>query len=244
MSQDLRVRDRQFAAWVAGLTVAVVLVGFSRSFFLRPFFAGAPDWAAKEAIFYAHGAIFAAWFGLLVVQVGLVRTRHLKLHRRLGYAGAALAALLVAAGVLAALRAANRTGGFIGVAVPSDQFLLLPLANMVQFGVFVALAVLWRRDAGRHKRLMLLGSISMLGAATARVSPMLGLPVPGLDIAVFVALIGLMLVWDYATERRLRADTLVGGAAVIAVNAGAVPLGASAVWLAIAHTLMSLVPPA
>jgi hypothetical protein len=243
MSQDVRVRDRQFAAWVAGLTVAVVLVGFSRSFFLRLFFAGPPAWAAKEPIFYAHGAIFAAWFGLLAVQVGLVRTQNLRLHRRLGYGGAVLAGLLVAAGALAALRAANRPSGFIGVTVPSDQFLLLPLANVVQFGVLVALAVLWRRDAGRHKRLMLLASISLLGAATARVSPMLGFAVPGLDAAVFLGLIGLMLVWDFTTERRLRTDTVVGGASVIAVNVGAVPLGATAAWLAIAHSLMSLVPP-
>jgi uncharacterized membrane protein YozB (DUF420 family) len=243
MSQDIRTRDRQFVAWVAGLTVAVVLVGFSRSFFLRPFFATAPDWAAKESIFYAHGTVFALWFGLLAVQVGLVRTRHVKLHRRLGYAGAVLAALLVAAGTLAALRAANRPGGFIGVPVPSDQFLLLPLAGVVLFGILVALAVLWRRDTARHKRLMLLASINLIGAAIARIPMMTGLALPGLDVAVFLGLIGLMLVWDWVTERRLRPDTLIGGAAVSIANVAAVPLGGTAAWLAIAHPLMALVPP-
>ena len=244
MSSDVRARDRAFAAWISGAILAVLLIGFSRSFFLRPFFAGPPSWAAKETIFYAHGAVFAAWFALLAVQVVLIRVRNVRLHRSLGYAGAGLAALVVVAGTLAALRASNRPGGFIDVPVPPDQFLTVPLVGMLLFGVLVTLAVVWRRNAPRHKRMMLLASISLLGAPVARITSMTApFAPPMLDVIVYTTLVGFILVWDVAVLRHVRADTLDGGAAVIGLNAAALPFGATAAWLAIAHPLMALVPP-
>ena len=244
MSSDVRARDRAFAAWISGAILAVVLIGFSRSLFLRPFYAGPPDWAAKEAIFYAHGVVFASWYAVLAAQVALIRVKNVRLHRRLGYAGAGLGALLVLAGTLAALRASNRPGGFIGVPVPPDQFLTVPLISMVLFAAFLTLGVLWRRQSARHKRMMLLASICLLGAPVARITAMIApLTLPALDIVVYAALVGLLVVWDAVTQRQVRPDTLVGGAAVVGLNAAALPFGATAAWLAIAHPLMALVPP-
>lgn len=244
MSGDVRARERTFAALVAAAIVAVVLIGFSRSFFIRPFFAGPPSWAAKEAIFYAHGAVFAAWFAVLAAQVVLIRAGNVRLHRRLGYAGAGVGVLVVAAGTLAALRAANRPGGFIDVPVPPDQFLTIPLLSMALFALFLTLAVFWRREAARHKRLIFLAAISLLGAPVARITSMAGpLAPPMLDLIVYAVLVGLMVLWDGVTQRRVRVDTLAGGAAVVGLNAVALPFGATAAWLAIAHPLMSLVPP-
>src|SRR4051812_20804324 len=100
MTSRAAAQERTFAAWVTASILAVVLVGFSRSFFLRPFYAGPPSWAAKEAIFYVHGAVLAAWFAVLGAQVALIRSRNVRLHRRLGYAGAGLAVLVVAAGTI------------------------------------------------------------------------------------------------------------------------------------------------
>jgi uncharacterized membrane protein YozB (DUF420 family) len=243
MSENLRGRDRAFAMTVAALTVGVTLIGFSRSFFLLPFFARPPSWAAKEAIFYAHGAIFAAWFVLLAVQVALIRSGDVRVHRRLGYVGVVLAVFVVTAGTLAGLRAANRPTGFVDVPVPPDQFLAVPLVGMLLFGVLVALAVLWRGDAARHKRLMLLASISILGAPVARIVSMAGVLPPFTDVFVYAALVAVMIAWDLSVHRRPRADTLVGGAAVIGLNALALPFGATSVWLAVARDLMALVPP-
>ena len=244
MSGGIGARDRAFTALIAGAVLAVLLLGFSRSFFLLPLFAGPPSWAAKEAIFYAHGAIFAAWFALLATQVVLIRVGRVRLHRRLGYAGAGLGALVFAVGVLAGLRASRRPGGFIDVPFPPDQFLAVPLLEMLVFGVLLVLAVVSRRDPGRHKRLMLLASIDLLGAPVARITSMAGpLAPPSLDIIVYAALVTLVLLWDVVTQRRLRADTLVGGAAVVGLNAAALPIGATTAWLAIAHWLTSAVPP-
>jgi hypothetical protein len=237
-------RERTFAALVTMAILAVVLIGFSRSFFLRPLYAGPPDWAAKEPIFYFHAAVFAAWFGLLGVQVALIRVRNVSLHRKLGYAGAVIGLLVVVAGTYASLRAANRPGGFIGVPLPPDQFLTVPLLGMALFGAFVALGVMWRRQAARHKRMMLLAGISLMGAPVARITSMIApLSFPPLETTVYLVLIGLLLLWDAMTERRLRADSLVGGVAIVGLNAAALPFGATALWLSIAHPLMALVPP-
>ena len=65
--------ERRFFTGMALAILATVLVGFSRSFFLRPLF---PDWPSpSEMIFYVHGAVFAAWIVLLVAQASLVRHR-------------------------------------------------------------------------------------------------------------------------------------------------------------------------
>ena len=244
MSVDIRTRERAFAGGIAAAIVAVVLIGFSRSFFLRPFYPGPPSWAAKEAIFYAHGAIFAAWYAVLAAQVALIRVKNVRLHRRLGWVGLGVGVLVIMAGTLAALRAANRPGGFIDVPVPPEQFLTIPLFSMALFALFLGLAVVWRGQAARHKRMILLASIALLGAPVARITSMLadGAP-PMLDVFVYAAFVGLMLAWDIASERRPRPETLVGGGAIVVLNAVAIPFGGTALWLAIAHPLMSLVPP-
>ena len=47
---------------------------------------------------------------------------------------------MVVLGIVGALIAARRPGGFIGVPVPPLQFLVVPFAAVLLFGVFVALA--------------------------------------------------------------------------------------------------------
>jgi peptidoglycan/LPS O-acetylase OafA/YrhL len=110
--------------------------------------------------------------------------------------------------------------------------------------VFLTLAVVWRRKAARHKRLVLLAAICLLGAPIARITSMLADSAPPmLDIIVYAVLVGLMLAWDVGSRRRPRPETLVGGAAIVGLNAVAVPFGGTALWLAVAHPLMALVPP-
>jgi hypothetical protein len=84
VSKSIAAERRFFLAMTAAL-VAAVLLGFSRTFFLRHWF---PDWSAAHAptepYFYVHGALFGLWFLLLVVQAFLVIARRIALHRRLG----------------------------------------------------------------------------------------------------------------------------------------------------------------
>jgi hypothetical protein len=70
--------ERRFFTGMALAILATVIVGFSRSFFLRPLF---PDWpSAPETIFYVHGVVFTAWIVLLVAQASLVAGGRTELH--------------------------------------------------------------------------------------------------------------------------------------------------------------------
>src|SRR5947208_2023227 len=117
--------ERRFFLGMALALFAAVAVGFARSFFLRPLFPGWPS--PSETIFYVHGAAYTAWIVLLVTQTALVSAGRRDLHRRIGPFGVALAAAMVILGTLAALIAARRPGGFIGIPVPPLSFLAIPL---------------------------------------------------------------------------------------------------------------------
>jgi hypothetical protein len=195
--------------------LAVVFAGFSRTFFLRAWFPEVRHLAPVEPYFYFHGTVFAAWFLLLVLQPSLVALRRVDVHRKLGWFGAGLAATMVVLGVLAALIAARRPTGFIGIPAAADEFLLTPLADMALFALFVSLALARRGDPQSHKRLMLVGSISILDAAVARL-PFISLTSPLAYFGGTDLFLAPLVIWDVATRGRLHPVTLWGGLLLIA----------------------------
>ena len=226
--------ERHFHLGMSVALLVAVLVGFSRSFFLRPFF---PTWPSpQEPIFYVHGAVFAGWFALLVVQAWLIGAKRVQVHRRLGYGGAVLGAGMVVLGFVASLAAARRPTGFVGIPVPPLQFLIIPVVDMLIFGSFLALGVLSRREPGVHKRWILLASISMITAAVARWPG-----VVGASPLVFFFLADLFLVplvvWDRRSRGRVHPVTLWGGLALVLSQPLRLILSASPAWLAVARWL-------
>src|SRR5947209_5777649 len=210
MALDTRVgqASRRFYVGMALAMLVTVLVGFARSFFLRPLF---PDYhTPSESIFYVHGAAFTAWIVLLVAQTAIVAGGRIALHRRIGPFGIALAAAMVVLGGWGALIAARRPSGFTDVPIPPLQFLVVPFFDLILFSSFVTLAALLRRNAETHKRLMLLATINLITAAIARW--------PGIFSAGPLAFFGLtdlfivaIGVWDFRTRGRLHPATLWGG---------------------------------
>jgi hypothetical protein len=80
MSSDRASAERRFFTGIALAILATVVVGFSRSFFLRPLF---PDWPSpSETIFYVHGAAFSAW--IVLGRANRVAGRRTELHRKIG----------------------------------------------------------------------------------------------------------------------------------------------------------------
>lgn len=229
--------ERGFYTGIALALAAVVFVGFARSFFLRPLFPDHP--APAEPIFTVHGAAFAAWIALLVTQARLIAARRIDLHRRVGTAGAVLAVLMVVLGVMGAVVAARRPGGFTDVPVPPLQFLAVPLVDVAMFALFVALAIARRRDAQSHKRLMLLATIGITTAAIARlpgVLPLGPLAFFGLTDLFVVAI----AVWDFRTRGRLHPATLWGGLALVASQPLRLVVSGTDPWLAFARWITGL----
>jgi len=240
------IADLERGAWPAErkffltMTVAlaiVVFVGFSRSFFLSPFFPGHP--APAERFFRLHGVAFAAWFTLLVVQASLIAGRRVQLHRRLGVAGACLAAAMVVLGTIGAIIGARRPGGFIGVDVPPLVFLVVPLLEIPIFGTLTALAIAKRNIAQTHKRLILIASISLTSAAFAR-WPVVG---GGGPVAFFGAtdlFIVALAVWDFKSLGRLHPVTKWAGSVFVLLQPLGLALGGTALWIGFAGWLVSL----
>ncbi len=238
--------ERRFYVGFSLLTMAAVLLGFARSFFLRPLFS---EWAAvhspQEPFFYFHGVLFLMWLLLLIAQTSLVAFRRIDVHRRLGVSGAVLAGVMVVFGIIAALIAARRPTGFVDVPVPPLQFLTVPLGDIAMFGIFVALGIAQRRKAQNHKRFILLGSILMMDAAVARWPFAIMLapaPVPWIGMTdLFVDMFLLpLIVWDLISLRRIHPVTLWGGLALIASQVLRLMISGTSGWLAFATWAVSL----
>lgn len=239
--------ERAFYLGMTAAMAAALLLGFSRSFFLRPLF---PEFAAAHApaeryFYLVHAPIFTLWFVLLMVQPGLVAAGRVRLHRRLGWFGAVVAALVVVAGLLAGLIAARRPAGFIDVPVPPLQFLLHVVALLALFGGFVAMAVVTRRDPQSHKRWMLLASINLVEAAVVRWpfdAMAAELPAPGYmgkDLVLFLFLAA-MIAWDLRSRRSIHRATLAGGMAIVLAPAVVALLWETRGWLAVAGWAVGL----
>lgn len=154
--------DRRLYAFASILAALVVVAGFSRTYYLKPLF-GTPS---LSGLLHVHALVMTLWFVLFIVQVRLVAGRRLDLHRRLGWIASGLALLLVGLGTAVAISGvrAGRSPG-----PPPLVFLIFPLSIVVIFSVFTALAIAWRNRPDIHKRLMLLGSLSLLNPAIARI---------------------------------------------------------------------------
>ena len=237
--------ERSFFAAMSLLLLATVVLGFGRTFFFKPWFPEARDLAPAESFFFFHGIAMTAWFVLLLVQAALVASGNVRRHRQLGRYGAALAVVVVVLGVIGGLVAAARPTGFVGVPVPPLMFLVVPLAAITLFGVFVALAIARRSDPQSHKRYMLLASIGMVEAALARwpfefmaqPSPIAGMPMWVLATCLFLAPLA---VWDLASRGRLHAVTLWGGLALIATLLLRMPLASTQAWQGFARWAVGL----
>jgi hypothetical protein len=170
------------------LMLAVVTYGFSRTVGEALIHTQRPH--RLVLLLSIHGAIFYSWIVIFVAQCALVRSRNLRLHRRLGWVGAADALLVVVMGVWATF------------AQPAPFTLeRIGLVSMAGFGIPVALAILLRKRPAYHRRLLFIGTAMLTNAAFARFP---GTYLPGhffyLGTDLFIA-IG--IAHDLWSERRI-----------------------------------------
>jgi hypothetical protein len=227
-----RLDHRFFAAMAVAILLAVV-VGFTPSYYLRPRFTP----SALPLFLHVHGLVFSSWVAFLLLQTGLVLTGRTKLHRSMGWAGAALAVLMVPVGVTSGILS-MRAQVDAGNVEPALVFLATPILSMVVFAILAASAIALRRQTDVHKRLILLATISLLDAPIARwpfgflqTSPWAFYVVADLFIVVPVA-------YDLATRGSVHRAYLWGGAAIVIGQALRTPLGQTDWWLAIARVLV------
>ena len=226
-----RQRDHAFFSFLSVAAAVVVVIGFSRTYYLRSYF----DGPALSPLRVVHGAVLSAWILLAAAQPLLVTAGRTALHRRLGVLGAALAAAVVVNGVAMAITSARE--GRAPPGVDPRAFLAIPLFELVAFAPLVAAGLVLRRRPEAHKRLMLLATVSILGAPSARLPG--ALATAGQPFFLVVdAFVVAVLVYDVVTRRRVHPASLCGGLLIVASQPVRFALSGTDAWLAFADVLI------
>jgi len=160
---DAKRRERVFYTGMAIVIGITVFAGFSRTWFLRPYF---PQIQPLIPVLILHGVVFSSWIVLFITQTSLVAAKKTRTHMRLGVAGGILAGSMIVIGTVTAILRAKGPSPIPDVNPLS--FLTIPLADMLVFAVLIGWAFYYRRKVDIHKRLMLLATIGILPAAVAR----------------------------------------------------------------------------
>ena len=237
-----RKRERLFFTLMACALAVGVFVGFARTFYLSPLFPEAREFIPPEGFFTFHGAVFTAWIIVLLAQVWLIRANDLAMHRKLGTAGGILALAVVVVGVIGAVVAAKRGTGFIGVPIPPEGFVIVPLLDMLLFGLYVFLALRWRADPQSHKRLMLLATLSICQAAFVRIPfPPLGdAGGPFMQMTLTILFVAVMAVWDWRTLGRVHRVTLWAGLILVISQPLKIAVASTAAWQSLGRALLGI----
>jgi hypothetical protein len=228
--------DQRFYTGAAIVAALIVLAGFARSYYLKIPLGGPPPWApVMSPLLHMHGLVMTSWFLLFVVQARLIATRRTPLHRRLGVFGGLLAATMLVLGTVLAITQAKlgRTPG-----PPPLKFLVIPLGDLLVFGILVGLGLYLRNRPQIHRRLMLLATLSILGAAVAR------LPIGFIETGgplVFYGLVDLCVLacvaYDTVKNRRLHPAFALGALFIIASHPLRLMLAGTDTWMQFATWL-------
>ena len=208
--------DRWIYVAMALWFIAIVLTGFIPDSVMKIAAVKAGVRPPFPLIMHVHAVLMGAFLLLLLAQTSLVAMGRCNLHRRLGVVGMALVPALVIAGFLLvptnyqmAMEIAQ-TGSEAGrkamaARLPVMENILLMQSKIgIMFPLILAIGLRARgRDAGLHKRMMILGTAIPLSAAFARM-PFLPTTVPdsplSLEIYVMLAVVPMFL-WDVIRNR-------------------------------------------
>jgi hypothetical protein len=222
----------------------VILAGFAWSTYVRTR-PGATAFGGPTLlpIVRLHASVSAAWMLLLILQTALIAARKTPLHRRLGVVGGVLACALVVLGWIVAfdLRPAL-TARAVGLVPPPGtvEFLILPAEELLVFSILMGWGFYARKRPGVHKRLMVLGTLVLIPAATTRPplpgSALMALGMLGVPEALFILA---LMIHDVRTTGRLHPATIWGGGLVLVGAASRCSMSHTDLWLWIARAIQS-----
>lgn len=227
------VPTRRRTAFYSTMAIAmsiIVVLGFGPTFYFRAYTAPAlhlPPLAS--ALVWVHGFVFTSWMLVLLLQTTLVRIGKVQWHKKVGIAGAILGALMVLLGTVAQVAQTQRlvAAKFIPLGVVNENLVTFgALTAMVVFGSLIGAAVRFRARPETHKRLMLLATVVLLGAAAGRIGGIAGFVMPGVGPFVPAISTGLvdvfivaLAVHDLRATGRLHRATIWGAIPIFLLQA-------------------------
>jgi uncharacterized membrane protein YozB (DUF420 family) len=223
---------------MAVLSACTIIAGFSRTYYLKAFTGARP----LPLFVHLHAAVFTSWLILFVIQTSLVRRGRIDLHRRLGAAGAVLAATMVLVGLVTAVLGARQgyNGGPVRFFPDPASFLLAPLRDISVFATLIAVALYNRGNPEVHKRAMLTAVTgALIPPGAVRLALAFGLPQLIGGIVLVFLLSG--PVYDWVRHRRVYAVYVWGGLlSIVTLPPGLAPIAASRVWHEAAGWIINL----
>jgi len=228
--------DHLFFFSMSVLLALAVVVGFAKTYF----FAGLLRAKLPSSLIHIHGVVFTCWFVVLLCQAGLASAGRVDLHRRLGIAGMGIACLMLPLGFLA-------TAEFLTRMEPQPAVLMasiMPFTELFSFGVLAGAAFLCRKRPDVHKRLIMLATIGIIGAAVGRMEFLPDWHLRGIaELRLFWAYTYAFLVplvaFDIFSLRKLHRATLWGSAFLITLHQVALLIGTTGPWLGFARWVQS-----
>ncbi len=248
-SSASKVSSRWFYAWMAATCMAVAVIGFMPSYFV-PMVQGQP---VNPPLVHLHGLLFFGWTVLFCVQTWLVASGGVLAHRSWGMLGIAIAtAMVLSVFVIVGVRA--NAGEPLGIGQNVRTFAWVQVQGMLFFGTVFALAIVNLKKAEVHKRLMLLGTISLLDAPIARWFIMFLAPprepgappeLPPVFVTIPPAMVANLLlvaaiVYDWRTRGKPHPVYLIGGAVLLALQLTRPIFAETPAWQAIALWIQGL----
>jgi hypothetical protein len=181
-------------------------------------------YAPPTTLVIAHGAVTAAWLALFLVQALLVATGRVAAHRRLGWAGPAIAAAIIVLGVYTSIEVTRRESDLSGditrllarpgAPPPTEAENIAgiwgPLGVLLNFSLLVAAGYVFRRRAEVHKRIMVFALsplafesiLHLSGALVGRVSAPPSV-ILGIGVTVTLLLLAVPAIHDKVSKGRI-----------------------------------------
>lgn len=200
---------------LAALGVAVAAIGFGKTFFY-PLVTGT---FRADPMVYVHGIFLFGWVGFFLSQSLLVHKKRLRLHKKMGLAGAAIAAGVVLTTLYVAVLASRRSAAAGSPAANGELFVIM--IEMLIFSALITSALLLRKRPEAHKRLMLLALIASLGPAWFRFRhyfPEVDNPLFFYSVLIADSLIAVAASADYHRDRRVHPVYIFVGGAMFIVH--------------------------
>jgi hypothetical protein len=211
--------DRWIFVFMAAWFIGIVLAGFIPDSLMKVEMVRTGERPPFPIVLHMHAVVMGAFLLLLLTQTWLMATGRKALHMQLGVAGMVLAAAVVVVGFVLVPTMYHQLWYAAQAAVTPeaqaktqeglriwDNITLLQIRIGILFPLFIAIGLKARgREAGLHKRMMILATAIPLPAGIDRI-PWLPHTMPGnpLSVDLYTLLaISPMFVWDVVRNGRV-----------------------------------------
>jgi hypothetical protein len=194
---DTPATDNRASAFT--ILVLLGLLGISILGFIPVYFFA---FGSIRASIHIHTLLMYLWFGGLVAMAVLIRTRHYKWHRYVGYASPLLVLSILASGLVVTAESLKVDLSELNMQVIGRQ--RLPFMAMGAFSLVYIFGICFRKNPDLHYRMMVSTGILIVGPALRRILLFIPWTQPNfatISFAVLAALTVALIFLDFREGR-------------------------------------------